>query len=145
MFDPDPFTWQVKINIIHFLIHHSRHSRHYLFAFVETYAYYTYYIWWWWLWWWLNDWFVILESDYFLTYTSPIVHFIKPYRDPCVFVYWISVRFYEMDYTSSLLITGQYISIPCVSPFSCLRCGFRYQANQNPFFNLYFTVKSYYK
>ena len=41
--------------------------------------------------------------------------------------------------------TGQYISIPCVSPFSRLRCGFRYQANLNPFFNLYFTVKSYYK
>ena len=27
------------------------------------------------------------------------------------------------------LDTGQYISIPRVSPFSCLRCGFRYQAN----------------
>ena len=26
-----------------------------------------------------------------------IAHFIKPYRDPCVFVNWISVRFYEMD------------------------------------------------
>ena len=41
--------------------------------------------------------------------------------------------------------TGQYISIPRVSPFSRLRCRFRYQANLNPFFNLYFTVKSYYK
>ena len=40
---------------------------------------------------------------------------------------------------------GQYISIPRVSPFSRLRCSFHYQANLNPFFNLYFNVKSYYK
>ena len=39
--------------------------------------------------------------------------------------------------------SGQYISIPRVSPFSLLRYGFRYQANLNPFFNLYFTVKWY--
>ena len=38
-----------------------------------------------------------------------------------------------------VLNPGQYKSIPS------LRCGFRYQANLNPFFYLYFTVKSYYK
>ena len=32
----------------------------------------------------------------YTTYLS-IAHFIKPYRDPYVFVNWISARSYEMD------------------------------------------------